>query len=230
MTPATFGPTSPTQFAFYDPDGSCWRTWPAISLWGSETYSATWPRRGSMRSGACYEHPTSEHHTAGHGSSSLLGTPRASSALANETIHTIAARGHRETHRQRSGLEDGIALLLLPTPVVNDMGAGKTPELWDEWTEDMQERHGNGNGHGPSLSIEVARLLPTPRAQNGEPRNQRTWQRPLDEPQNLENALARLPTGAPTGPLSNGGNGSSDGPPPGQLTIEDVLPPGSWNG
>ena len=47
----------------------------------------------------------------------------------------------------------------LPTPVVNDMGAGKTPAEWDAWTADMQARHGNGNGHGASLSIEAARLL-----------------------------------------------------------------------
>jgi hypothetical protein len=57
----------------------------------------------------------------------------------------------------------GVAVQLLPTPVVNDMGAGKTPDAWDEWTDRMKAGHANGNGHGPSLSIEVARLLPTPR-------------------------------------------------------------------
>ena len=36
------------------------------------------------------------------------------------------------------------------------------------------------------------RRLPTPRAQNGEPRNMKPWVRPLDQPQNLENAIARL--------------------------------------
>ena len=36
--------------------------------------------------------------------------------------------------------------------------------------------------------------LPTPRAQNGEARNMNIWKRPLDQPQNLENALALLPT------------------------------------
>lgn len=51
---------------------------------------------------------------------------------------------------------------LLPTPVTNDMGEGKTVEAWDEWTTAMQERHGNGNGHGKSLAIEAQRLLPTP--------------------------------------------------------------------
>ena len=56
--------------------------------------------------------------------------------------------------------DDGVPLL--PTPAVNDMGAGKTPEQWDEWTDKMREAHANGNGHGPSLSIEALRLLPTP--------------------------------------------------------------------
>ena len=56
---------------------------------------------------------------------------------------------------------------LLPTPVVNDMGAAYTPETWDAWTERMRARHGNGNGHGKSLNIEVQRLLPTPRATDG---------------------------------------------------------------
>lgn len=53
-------------------------------------------------------------------------------------------------------------LTLLPTPAVNDMGAAYTPETWDAWTERMKSEHGNGNGHGKSLSIEAHRLLPTP--------------------------------------------------------------------
>jgi hypothetical protein len=65
---------------------------------------------------------------------------------------------------------------LLPTPAVNDMGAGKTPEAWDEWTDAMRARHGNGNGHGKSLEIEAQRLLPTPAARDhkGPNPNQRT--------------------------------------------------------
>jgi DNA (cytosine-5)-methyltransferase 1 len=69
----------------------------------------------------------------------------------------------------RSGPADGGVtadrLTLLPTPAVNDMGAGKTVDAWDAWdawTEAMQARHGNGNGHGASLSIEALRMLPTP--------------------------------------------------------------------
>ncbi len=62
------------------------------------------------------------------------------------------------------------AVTLLPTPAVNDMGEGKTVEAWDEWTATMQAKHGNGNGHGKSLSIEAQRLLPTPKATNNEDR------------------------------------------------------------
>jgi DNA (cytosine-5)-methyltransferase 1 len=60
------------------------------------------------------------------------------------------------------------------------MGAGKTVEAWDAWTARMQARHGNGNGHGASLSIEALRLLPTPRATDGE-KGQRTPEGPAKE-------------------------------------------------
>jgi len=71
------------------------------------------------------------------------------------------------TPERLTDARDGSASPGLPTPVVNDMGAGKTVEAWDTWTDEMKAKHGNGNGHGPSLSIEVARLLPTPTAQDG---------------------------------------------------------------
>ncbi len=48
--------------------------------------------------------------------------------------------------------------LLLPTPVVNDMGEGKSVERWDEWVTGQRALGRNGNGHGRSLSIEAARL------------------------------------------------------------------------
>jgi DNA (cytosine-5)-methyltransferase 1 len=58
------------------------------------------------------------------------------------------------------------ALTLLPTPAVNDMGAGKTVDAWDAWTDAMQAKHGNGNGHGKSLDIEAQRLFSTPQARD----------------------------------------------------------------
>lgn len=86
------------------------------------------------------------------------------------------------------GLDPSETPTLLPTPAVNDMGEGKTPEAWDEWTADMQAKHGNGNGHGKSLAIEAQRLLPTPRA---EERMQRNSQ---DDGVALSMAVTLLPT------------------------------------
>ena len=62
------------------------------------------------------------------------------------------------TPEHLTGVRDGSVSPNLPTPVVNDMGRGKTPDEWDSWTDEMKHRHGNGNGHGASLAIEIARL------------------------------------------------------------------------
>lgn len=61
---ATSGRTSLRQFAFYDPDGSCWRTWPDISLWGSGDvlrdlaeagFDAEWCLLRASDVGACHQ-------------------------------------------------------------------------------------------------------------------------------------------------------------------------------
>jgi hypothetical protein len=105
-----------------------------------------------------------------------------------------------------------VAISLLPTPTVMDMGANYTPEEWEAWKARQRAAHANGNGHGASLTQEAISLLPTPRAQNGEERNAHPWIRPLDQPQNLENAVARI--GASTPQPSTAGSTSSDAPHP----------------
>ena len=75
------------------------------------------------------------------------------------------------------------------------MGRGKTVEDWDAWTAAMQQRHGNGNGHGKSLEIEAQRLLPTPRVQNGEEVNAKPYHRYYKGQlmtNNLENAVGQV--------------------------------------
>ena len=84
----------------------------------------------------------------------LLPTPRA----------TDGTKGGPGQRGSSGDLMLPSAVTLLPTPAVNDMGEGKTPEAWDEWTAKMRAAHGNGNGHGKSLAIEAQRLLPTPTA------------------------------------------------------------------
>lgn len=57
---------------------------------------------------------------------------------------------------------------LLPTPVVNDMGEGKSVEWWDEWAPRQTAADGTRAVHGRSLAIETIRLLPTPGAYDGD--------------------------------------------------------------
>jgi hypothetical protein len=89
--------------------------------------------------------------SAGNGTT-LLPTPSVADGIG----------GHLTRSGDRSDelLLPGVArhLALLPTPAVNDMGAGKTVADWDAWTERMKAAHGNGNGHGKSLSIEALRI------------------------------------------------------------------------
>jgi DNA (cytosine-5)-methyltransferase 1 len=78
----------------------------------------------------------------------LLPTPRA----------TDGTKGGPNQRGSSGDLMLPSAVTLLPTPAVNDMGAGKTVEGWDAWTARMKAAHGNGNGHGNSLHVEAMRL------------------------------------------------------------------------
>lgn len=79
-------------------------------------------------------------------------------------------------HTSRSGARKGELMLpglvkslpapvddstLLPTPAINDMGAGKDPEKFTEWRHRQKSSAGTKAVHGRSLDVE-ARLLPTP--------------------------------------------------------------------
>lgn len=208
-------------FARYDLSTQSWRTSLDTSLLDLPMSSLTLPKSGGMRSGQLFEHPMLEPATGEHDSSSLP-TPHAGLGERGRDGVILNPKGQQD-------LQHAIAHLL-PTPTVNDMGAGKDPEKWQEWTEKMRDSHKNGNGHDKSLEQEaisllptptaqaakhllddrgvgtlddsnlwsvagrLTPLLPTPRAQNGEERNMNIYARPLDQPQNLENALALLPT------------------------------------
>lgn len=141
----------------------------------------------------------------------VFATPRDSSGLGMERVWAegleVAAAPAGEGLPRRAGDRvDG--LTLLPTPAVNDMGAGKTVDAWDAWTDRMKSEHGNGNGHGKSLSIEALRLLPTPVADNS-----RGLPQPGTDYQSLPNVAAKLlPTpratdGTKGGPNQRGSSG-----------------------
>lgn len=229
-TPATCGLTSPRQFAEYDPDTSSWRTWPAIGLWGSTSYSGAWPRSGMTCGGRAYELRTSAHPTAGNESSSLLPTPVTEPATGNGHARNLG----RETQ-------------LLPTPRTSDTnGAGShgtggpdlrtvvdllpTPTARDHKGANQRQDdtclHGAllptptatpyGNNQSPSPgaavrpsldSLFAGPLLPTPQATDGTGGPKRLRADGRTETDHGAN-LRDLFSGASTNPRFDGGNDS----------------------
>lgn len=139
----TYGPMSQQPFAYYDPESSSWRTSQVTLVWEWGTYSEILPRCGSMRDGRLYEHPMPGHPIGASGYSSLLGTPQARDG-----------KGAPSNGYNRGSIYDSLNLV---NSTECAPGAGRSGELLlpTPVTADMQARHGNGNGHGPSLAIEA---------------------------------------------------------------------------
>jgi hypothetical protein len=79
---------------------------------------------------------------------STLPTPRAQNGEPrNQTIYKREGPQNLEN-----------ALALLPTPAVNDMGAGKDPQAWDEWAARQKAADGTPAPHGKSLEQEALRV------------------------------------------------------------------------
>jgi DNA (cytosine-5)-methyltransferase 1 len=132
--------------------------------------------------------------------------------------------GYEQPHTTFRSLANQI-LSLLPTPTVNDMGAGKDPQKWQEWTEEMRQKHGNGNGHGRSLEQEAVSLLPTTTTHSSQHQQQDlewgavndhtdlTQSLPVGDLQTQPNLLTTSPTslvGDNTSQPFDAGNTSSD--------------------
>jgi hypothetical protein len=120
--------------------------------------------------------------------SPLIPTPAAQEP--GGTAERFLERKNRDgCNRKPTSVQLTHFVQLLPTPAVNDMGEGKTPEAWDEWTEKMQAKHQNGNGHGKSLAIEAMRLMPTPTVDDAS-----NVTRDSGEYQSLTRAVRMMPT------------------------------------
>jgi hypothetical protein len=171
-----------TPLAQYDHGEQCWKTSEATSLWALPMSSLTLPAWGYLHDGALYELLTPERPTIEHAFSSLP-TPtgddannvtRASGSFQSLTRTVVMlptpinsdyntpASEWMESH-DRLQLRDIKALL--PTPAVNDMGAGKDPQAWDEWAARQKAADGRPAPHGKSLEQEALKMLPTPSAQ-----------------------------------------------------------------
>lgn len=119
------GPKSHESFAYYDPESSSWKTSQGSLLEGWETYSATWPRAGTTRSGTAYQLPPSAPLTVVTVSSSSDGralwpTPRATQWQARN--HTAYLRPNGPQN-----LENAVA-----AADAKSVG-GKLNPAWVEW-------------------------------------------------------------------------------------------------
>lgn len=175
-----FGSVTQTPFATYDPGSSSWRTWEPSLFEDSTSFSGRWPKSGTTLDGRAYELPSSALPTNATGCSSSvsLGTPSARAAKGANSVRVASGD-------TRGLLENQVATI--PTPQARDGNHGGPQGkrfLNPERPNDLDD----------FVDALVKNLLPTPRGQNGEPRNNKVWARPLDQPQNLENALALLPT------------------------------------
>lgn len=224
MTRAISGRTSPTPFAQYDPATSSLRTSQGTLLSDWTSCSVILPRSGSMRSGLLYRRATLGPATPEPASSSLLPTPTVPNGGRTMSDEEVLAKGKTARGKRQVDLASAVRVHLLPTPAVNDMGEGKTPEAWDEWTAKMQAKHANGNGHGKSLAIEVLRLLPTPTvgdskaACNSTATRHRTPPTGVHAGDTLTDVVRKL---LPTPTV--GDAGSSRTMPRGNLTLKGVI-------
>lgn len=120
----TFGLKPSACFVKYDHDSRSWRTFQGSLLTNTlDEYSETWPRRGSMRSGACYQPPRSERPTA-EIESGFWPTPDAAVFGLTTDIEKNEARRLRIKAQKKNGNGFGIplavAIRMWPTPRAND--------------------------------------------------------------------------------------------------------------
>jgi hypothetical protein len=92
-----------------------------------------------------------------------------------------------------------------PTPNASDAWLAEAASSISLEARERQLRRGDPNGSRRQRSGSLAKdvqMWPTPRSQNGEPRNHKVWRRPDGEPQNLENAVAAVDPSAIGGQLN----------------------------
>ena len=100
----------PGSFVRYDPDSHSWKTRQCLLLGGSESFSETWPKWGSMRDGECSVQST-QAPLIDEKESGLLHTP-----TANEYGSCQGGSSGREGQTNRPSLQTMARRALWPTP------------------------------------------------------------------------------------------------------------------
>lgn len=165
---AASGPSMPDLLARYDPSTSSWRTWQLCLVEGLETFSATWPRSGMMRSGIAYQLPPLVPLTDAT-ASGYWPTPNSSSndKTPCKTDADLAWQSKPRANgaKVQARLQDAAAFW--PTPTAKDTGLSTDLDHIQLRREKVKAKGINGNGFGMSLG-EAVRRWPTPRANDAE--------------------------------------------------------------
>ena len=152
MTPDTSGPKPSASFATYDHDTRSWRTSQGTFPWGSDEFSATWPRAGMTRNGTAYQLAPSAPLTR-ETASGLLPTPttqdahnnggpsqmRRNSLPLNAFVRRwptptgqMARPDFQRIHRERSGADD-LATTVMRAQGMTAANGGHLNPTWVEW-------------------------------------------------------------------------------------------------
>jgi|DEB0MinimDraft_10_1074344.scaffolds.fasta_scaffold06548_13 hypothetical protein len=156
----TCGRISWTPFAQYDQEQQCWRTSEDTSLWALTLSYLTLPEVGMLQDGVLYEPVMQVPLTCVPGYSQLP-TP-----TVQQGRNATSGRHPDSQHHTGETLQDLVySQKLLPTQVVNDMGATKDPKDWEEWAQRQKSSTGEPSPHGRSLwqeALKVGENTPKP--------------------------------------------------------------------
>lgn len=140
-----YGSTWLGSFAKYDRDSSSWKTAQCSLLVGSDEFSETWPRWGSMRNGESYPRQIPVLHTSAN-ESGLWQTP-----VADDAIERKAGKWNSRGEPKLSA-----EVKLFPTPCAIDAGSGR-----------INKSPSPGAAERPTLAMMARKnLWPTPTAGN----------------------------------------------------------------
>lgn len=176
-TSAGYGLTSDALFASLEHGSWCSKTSQVCLVPAdSTTYSATWPKTGSMRNGWCYlRQPLALLTDASECSSWLTphGFGAGNGPDGNEFSTAVRAwttpqsQDSKESARSESEFASlTVDAMRWPTPSASVSNDGESLASWEDRRDRMKAMEINGNGLGMPLAI-AARAWPTPSATDG---------------------------------------------------------------
>ncbi len=118
MTRDTYGPTSETPLAQYDPATHCWKMYAATSLWGSTECLQTLPRSGMTQNGALFPRPALVPLID---ATALFVWPTPTTQEVEHPLAELTATGRRKSKNGNThSLNLADSVRLWPTPTVDD--------------------------------------------------------------------------------------------------------------